>query len=329
MKYLKKYNESTSSNDDDLTYEYKIKIMESCYLLPNTELYNICQPILDDYPDGCITITDGIQYINKKFSGESTGFLPMENYIVGWRKEKDGDTQIYGVEDDFDELWYRYIHYQGQRINRPKSKIGTVIYMKFDDEFAYPDSPKINDVERELIRITRKIEAEVGKENVKFEFDWGYPEMINLRKNNGPITDYTLLIYYKKKNDVELETKLEQMKYLKKYNESVWEPNAQDIEKVFDLELEYDSEFSVAEYDITPLESYLYEDKIMFTMVINFNFEDSPKFSSKFDDIAKKFQTPTEQINFWCEPEFADISDLKDNDSLAKNKLYRVLKTEL
>ena len=197
MRYLKSYNEAIRDSDG-LSYADKVKILESCYPISTQSITDICQNILDDYDSDHIHIQDSVYYTNnKKMSGESSGYMAMENFIAGWRK---GDPIIRDFADTyFDTLWDMYLE--------STSKIGTAIFLVFHN-MGYQSTdeyPKINDLERELKKITRKIEAEVGEGNVEFMFDWAYPginrhgKLDSLRAENKYVTDYTLFISYPKK----------------------------------------------------------------------------------------------------------------------------------
>ena len=197
MKYLKSYKDRDS---DGLSYADKVKILESCYPISTQSITDICQNILDDYDSDHIHIQDSVYYTNnKKMSGVSSGYLALENYIERWRLP---NSEVYSSKEDldeFDKLWDMYLE--------STSKIGTAIFLVFHN-MGYQSTdeyPKINDLERELKKITRKIEAEVGEGNVEFMFDWAYPginrhgKLDSLRAENKYVTDYTLFISYPKK----------------------------------------------------------------------------------------------------------------------------------
>ena len=145
---------------------------------------DICQTLIDEYDDS-VDIYDCVKSFNKKMSGASTTINAIENYVDNWRSSGNINTELdLPYQNTLDDIWNAYIN--------DTSIIGTFINMNFDNQV------NINDVERELIKISKKIESEVGNSNVKFQFDWGYDDDYNsLRARNVNISSYELFIEFK------------------------------------------------------------------------------------------------------------------------------------
>ncbi len=245
MKYLKSYNESKSSNDR--RNEIKVGVLEACFPISKSTMDDICQTLIDEYDD-CVDIYDCVKSFNTKMSGASTTINAISNYIDNWRSSGNSNTELdLPYQDTLDDIWYIY--------TRDTSIIGTFINMNFDEQV------NINDVERELIKISKKIESEVGKSNVKFHFDWNYEDDYNsLRARNVNISSYELFIEFKK---VTIPEYLNKNPIYESQNDTV---TTDDIKKILEINLEDIKEFEIDNIQIEM--SWRNQDRVAFDVTI-------------------------------------------------------------
>lgn len=299
MKYLKSYNESKSSNDRK--DEIKIGVLEACFPISKSTMDDICQTLIDEYGD-CVDVYDCVKSFNTKMSGASTTINAIENYIDNWRSSGNVNTELdLPYQNTLDDIWDVY--------TKDTSIIGTFINMNFDNQV------NINDVERELIKISKKIESEVGKSNVKFHFDWNYEDDYNsLRARNVKISSYELFIEFKK---VTIPEYLDKNPIYESHNDTV---TADDIKKLLEINLEDIEDVEI--YEINIEDSWRNKDRIAFDVTI---IEDcqtllGTEFVTKMQDIASVDRTSVQyKADLWDE---ANCTVSTYNDTIL-NKIAR------
>lgn len=290
MKYLKSYNESKSSNDR--RDEIKVGVLEACFPISKSTMDDICQTLIDEY-DGCVDVYDCVKSFNTKMSGASTTINAISNYVDNWRSSGNVNTELdLPYQDTLDDIWNVY--------TRDTSIVGTFINMNFDNQV------NINDVERELIKISKKIESEVGNSNVKFHFDWNYEDDYNsLRARNVKISSYELFIEFKK---VTIPEYLNKNPIYESQNDTV---TTDDIKKILEINLEDIKEFEIDNIQIEM--SWRNQDRVAFDVTI---IEDcqtllGTEFAEKIRNLAYNHESYKDRNLSWDEADYT-VSTFND-----------------